>query len=247
MTPRRLQWAAMAVVATAMGAFTLTAPTRAADHAHGRGLAIVVDRAGSDGAPHHATATGASGKSLRIDLQDGFATTKDALNQGDLSPAGPSAYVFSDARLKDRAGHPILIVFGVAEASDPGAMRVVGETANGDPRLLLVEDTFALTGVERVGGESRLIGLRSLSQLAGRCVSSYDPFSIFTLGADGRFHYSLALSKAYNLNHYIWAGPKSTEAISVDGRGATPRLASKEDVKRASVDTSSDDNCHFRM
>ena len=64
-----------------------------------------------------------------------------------------------------------------------------------------------------------MIGSGSTSEMASKCVSTYDPYAVFKLSdrAKGRFQYSLALSKKYNLAHYAgWAGPNAREDIGVN-------------------------------
>ncbi len=139
-----------------------------------------------------------------------------------------SRYVYSSASLRDREGRPLIVVFGYAFASDPGAIRVVGLDSARRPRVLLADETFALADVRDLDGDGvpELIGRRSLSQTSGECRATYDPYAVYRLGASGelRFRYSERLSRKYNLGHYVWAGPRAREDIAVSGCGRPPKI-----------------------
>jgi hypothetical protein len=61
--------------------------------------------------------------------------------------------------------------------------------------------------------------------MSGRCLGTYDPFTVIKLGVVGQFRNSILLSRAYNVSHgYVWAGPESREDIRVDFCAKPARL-----------------------
>ena len=138
-------------------------------------------------------------------------------------PSAPSSdlgskYLFAQPSLKDRNGFTLFIAFGHAYASDPGSIRVISTDAKGARYLALSDDTFDLHGTLDLDhdGIRELIGRRSLSQSSGKCAFSYDPYTVYRLSNRGQFEYSPDLSEAYNRAHYVWAGPRGREDITVN-------------------------------
>lgn len=158
----------------------------------------------------------AGGQRKIVSVEGGLVAARDSIGPALLARnALRSKFVFTARPMPD----DMIIVFGYAFASDPGAMRVIRLGVR--PEQVLSEETFVLTDV-RKGADAHsllLIGKRSLSQMGSKCVSTYDPYSVFKLSdpTKGRFQYSLALSEKYNLAHYAgWAGPNAREDIGVN-------------------------------
>ena len=135
--------------------------------------------------------------------------------------------------------HTLLFFIGEPGASHPGPALVVGFDQNGKPFKMLEINELNLVAFEsNDSGQARFIG-RPTTPQAMSCApekknepyaETYDPFSVYVMTAEARFTYSFSESKAYNLQHYVWAGPKSREdygvVYNVDGHhrpiGATP-------------------------
>lgn len=117
-------------------------------------------------------------------------------------------------------GAPLMLAFGYAYASDPFQLIILGLDRTGYPKLLFRED-FDLRAIADVDGDGRadLVGRATVPQGLGQCVATYDPFAVYRLGvrSDAMPNYDLALSRTYNLAHYVWAGPKTSEEIEVRG------------------------------
>ncbi len=176
---------------------------------------------------------GPNGQFIIVTADGGLVKLADAfLNKALLKhDALQSKYVFASRSLTGLSGEPLLVVFGWAFASDPGSIRVIGLNPAGDPVLLLSDDTFELTGIRTGKDKSvQLIGRPSLSEQLGNCSITYDPYAVYQLSPSNPagFKYSVALSKAYNLNHYYgWAGPTYREDVIIDLCGKTgPRIVS---------------------
>jgi hypothetical protein len=153
-------------------------------------------------------------------LKEGAAPDVAATNQL------KSAYALSSPLLDHESDRRILIWFGF-EGPDPPTMHVaiVGkvslETYGGG--------SLALAAIVRHGASVDLIGKTSLSESVGACRFTYDPYSVLVFhGAkDSTLRYSRALSRAYNRAHYVWAGPRYRQDVSVDTCGARPKLVGK--------------------
>jgi len=108
---------------------------------------------------------------------------------------------------------------------DPSWVQIAGlrdgRVDAGDPlRLNLVDVAWTTNG-------ATLIGLRAWRQSAAPCRVTYDPYAVFDAAVNGsspRVRYSEAKSRAYNLAHYVWAGPDARADITVDTCGPRPRL-----------------------
>jgi hypothetical protein len=151
-----------------------------------------------------------------VSLEGGLATVRESLPSA-LSAKNKihSKFVFASPSMPDG----MIVVFGPAFASDPGALRVMKLSDKANPDQLFSDETFALTDVRRgANGSLLMIGKRSFSQMSARCLTTYDPYSVFELDtASDRFRYSLPMSRRYNLSHYAgWAGRDAREDIGVN-------------------------------
>ena len=120
----------------------------------------------------------------------------------------------------------LLFFLSEAEASEPGALYVLGFHPDGSPYRVLVAATFYLSSVEYgPGAEVRIIGTPSASETYGYnpdetspnapYAATYDPYTVYVVHGDNAAVASPPLSKAYNLKHYVWAGPAMSEKIAV--------------------------------
>ena len=169
------------------------------------------------------TVTDSSGHATVITFDNGMVPVSEGLRDTGLAGANllKSKYVFVAKALTNRAGARLVVVFGAPVDPDPFAIRVLRLGAGGKVETLLSEDSFVITSITDLDhdGVAELIGRRSYSQMDTKCLSTYDPISVFRLaaGAQGRFVYDEGLSKAYNLaHHFVWAGPNAREDLAVD-------------------------------
>ncbi len=120
----------------------------------------------------------------------------------------------------------LLFFFSEAEAGEPGALYVLGFHPDGSPYRVLVAANFDLRSVEYgPAAEVRIIGTPSASEVYGNdpddtsanapYAATYDPYTVYLVHGDNAAVSSLPLSKAYNLRHYVWAGPAMSEKIAV--------------------------------
>jgi len=170
---------------------------------------------------------GPDGKALVVAAEFGFTTTNDDPDLAKLVRDNliHSKYLYVTPKLRNAAGEPALIVFGLPGGSDPGALRIVMLDAKGAPRVVLAEDTLDLAGIADLDrdGVPEVIGYRSLSQMFDDCLKTYDPPSVFRFAspARGRLVYAEVLSKRYAEAHGLeWAGPKTREDVGVVTCGA---------------------------
>jgi hypothetical protein len=142
------------------------------------------------------------------------------------------------SKLKDERGTPLLFIFGRGRGSSPSSLHVLSSDKTGYPVVVCSLHEFELKALADVNGDgmSEIVGTHGLSQMRGKCYSTYDPYSVYSLPRAGaRAKRSLALSKKYNLKHYYgWAGPECREDILVDlcGPQGKPRIMSMEETKR---------------
>lgn len=150
-------------------------------------------------------------------------TVREALKDaqpGTLPPSlRDSAHFFLTSAPSGGKESSVLLVFGYAYASDPYELIVIGLDATGYPALLYRGDmdVIALIDVDK-DGRAELVGRPSLAESIGECHTTYDPFAVLRFGAapGAKLRYDEALSRSYNLAHYVWAGPKMSEEIEVD-------------------------------
>ena len=181
---------------------------------------------------------GPNGRGLKVQQDGGLIPVAKALEGKRLLEPNSvgSKYVYIPPTLKDPSNEIFLIVFGWAYASDPGSIRIV-KLDRDSPKLVFSAETFELEQIIRLNGghEIQIVGRRSLSQLWGKCLSTYDPYAVFKMGSAAKFEYSAALSKGYNLTHrYVWAGPDSREDVAVDECASPRKLVPAKEVKARS-------------
>ena len=149
-----------------------------------------------------------------VRLRDDVFVNKQLIADNLLS----SSYLYLSPTLKDRYGRPMLVVFGDAVASDPGSLKIVALDRTGVPRVVFSSERFLLTDIKDLDKDGRpeIIGQHSISQAVGAHITTYDPASVYRLSRQtDKAVFSLALSKAYNLKNYGWAGPNSSEKFAV--------------------------------
>lgn len=123
------------------------------------------------------------------------------------------------------AKHTLLAFRSEGGASDAAPVFVIGFKADGTPYKVLERDEFDLTSLTTSpDGSALLIGKPTLSQVMAKIdydsrkdpyATTYDPYAVYVIGANQPAAYSLQESRVYNLQHYVWAGPKSSEEYSV--------------------------------
>jgi hypothetical protein len=131
-----------------------------------------------------------------------------------------STHLFLTAATSGGKEPPVLLIFGWAYASDPRYLIVIGLDSQGRPVLRYREefDIRNIVDLDR-DGRAEIVGLRSLSETIGQCGSTtYDPYVVLRVPPDGAAPLvaDTELSRAYNLKHYIWAGPDSDHDIEVN-------------------------------
>jgi hypothetical protein len=125
----------------------------------------------------------------------------------------------------DMAKHTLLAFVSEGGASDAAPVLVIGFDANGLPYKVLERDELDLTSlISKPDGSALLIGKPTLSQVMASLdynshkdpyATTYDPFAVYIITAGKPATYSLVESRSYNVEHYVWAGPKSSESYSV--------------------------------
>jgi hypothetical protein len=121
--------------------------------------------------------------------------------------------------------HTILVFVSEGGASDAAPVFVIGFDENGLPYKLLERDELDLTSlISEPDGSALLIGKPTLSQVMAPLdcdphkdpyATTYDPFAVYVLNSGKPAVYSLSESRDYNLEHYVWAGPKASESYAV--------------------------------
>jgi hypothetical protein len=137
----------------------------------------------------------------------------------------PSRFFFRGEYTSDSQPHPLLFFISEGYASDAPPLFVVGFTYLGEPYKVLELEDFLLTAFQPGGDNTAfIIGKESLSQVMGGdggngskapYATTYDPYSVFVAHVEGKATYSLAESRRYNGEHYVWAGPHSREDYAV--------------------------------
>lgn len=151
-----------------------------------------------------------------LPVPNGFVVLRDDLVMKQLAADNllSSSYLYLSPRLRDRLGRPMLVVVGEALASGPGSLAIIRLDRKGFPRIVFSSEEFELTATEDLDadGRSEIVGLHCLSQAMTEELSTYDPVSVYRLNRrTDKAVFSLALTKAYNLKHYAWAGPECSE------------------------------------
>jgi len=157
---------------------------------------------------------------LRVDAEGGLVSLKHGLIMDKRLMRDnvlKSKTFYLSPHFKDATGAPLVIVLGMAFASDPGSIRVVALPADGKPRLAFSNDTFEPSEIADLDGDGlyELIGRPSYSQSYSDCMKTYDPFAVYSV-AGKTLRYSEDLSRRYNQQHYYgWAGPKASEKVAI--------------------------------
>lgn len=109
-----------------------------------------------------------------------------------------------------------VFLIGYAYASSPGSLWVITLGEKGAPKVAYHWNEMGLRDFSDLNddGYNEIVGYPCLSEEFGNYLVSYDPLKVFTL-APGEHHYSLELSKNYNLKHYVWAVPECSEKFAV--------------------------------
>ena len=123
------------------------------------------------------------------------------------------------------AKHSILAFVSEGSASNAAPVFVIGFNTNGIPYKALERDELDLTSlVSNSDGSALLIGKPTLSQVIAKpdydsrkepYATTYDPFAVYVVTPNRSATYSLPESRRYNVEHYVWAGPKSSESYAV--------------------------------
>ena len=122
--------------------------------------------------------------------------------------------------------HTLMFFMGEAVASDACALLVIGFDPKGHPYKLLEKKSLEVTSFVQSTNDkpALIIGKPTLSQVLGNIdnptsgpyATTYDPFTVYVLSAPAeKAVYSLEESRLYNQQHYIWAGPNSSETTLV--------------------------------
>ncbi len=120
----------------------------------------------------------------------------------------------------------LLFFLSHAWASDAAALYILGFHPDGTPYRVLVRDTFDPVAAESdPDGTVRIIGSPTESQSfvgdAGDIAQkkpyalTYDPYAVYVVTGDNPAKLSPTLTEQYNRQHYVWAGPESSEKIAV--------------------------------
>jgi hypothetical protein len=137
----------------------------------------------------------------------------------------PSRLFFRGQFMSDSEPHTLLFFVSEGYASNASPLFVVGFTYTGEPFKVLELDRFDIIALQQASDNTALIiGKQSLSEVMGGdggngskapYATTYDPFSVYIARVEGTANYSLAASRSYNQQHYVWAGPHSREDYAV--------------------------------
>ena len=150
-----------------------------------------------------------------------------------------SEWVYLAPMLRLDDGSPILLLFGTIGEEEPGSMQAYVLDSAGTPRAVLSLEAFGPDEIVDLDadGQLEIIGKKSFSQAYGKCLLTYDPYSVYR--APRTWHdsatYDLALSERYTRAHMGgWAGPNSSEEYAVVQCGKDrPRVMSKDSAYKA--------------
>jgi hypothetical protein len=175
-----------------------------------------------------------AGKSIRFTPKNPIAyitvDQKEKLSRGLWgNPSGvrldPSRLFFRGEFTSDSQPHTLLFFVSEGYASEASPLLVIGFSYLGEPYKVLELDSFDLIAFQQESDNTALIlGKKSLSQVMGGdggngsqapYATTYDPFAVYVLHVEGLAAYSLAASKRYNEEHYVWAGSHSREDYAV--------------------------------
>jgi hypothetical protein len=133
----------------------------------------------------------------------------------------PSRYFLLGNYTATGKPHTLLFFLGEAAASDAAPLLIIGFTGAGKP-FKLFGRKYELTSFQQADEGALMTGNESVSQ--GVCgypdpkspsSTTYDPYSVFLIQPDKKPVYLLDASRDYNLKHYVWAGPRAAESITV--------------------------------
>lgn len=119
--------------------------------------------------------------------------------------------------------HTVLVFEGDSATSSAAPVLVVGFHEDGTPYKLLELHQFdPLAFTPRSEGTALLTGAPSLTEVMGGeydghrpYATTYDPSAVYEIKPDLPAAYSLEASRAYNTEHYVWAGPHWSDRIAV--------------------------------
>jgi hypothetical protein len=164
---------------------------------------------------------------------------------GSRNEVSGATYLLFPPGLRSATGRIVMMVARRgAIASDPGSLRVVVLASGEAPEVVFDAEPFVLTALTDLDrdGFPEVVGKPSFSEAWGPigkvgrpCFSTYDPFVIYRLPVSlrGKAEESPALSELYNREHYVWAGPSSSEDWTVVSCGSgNPRVMSREEALR---------------
>jgi hypothetical protein len=136
-----------------------------------------------------------------------------------------SRFFFRGEYISDSQRHTLLFFVSEAGASDASPLLVLGFSSAGEPYKVLEATTLDLTAfIGSSDSTPSIVGKATLSQIMGGnggngskapYATTYDPYSVYIVRVDGAAGYSLAASRSYNQQHYVWAGPHSREDYAV--------------------------------
>jgi hypothetical protein len=135
----------------------------------------------------------------------------------------PSHLYFVGHYTQNNHPHSLLFFFGDS-ALNGFPMFVIGFHENGVPYTVLELPEFNMERFDGSEGTPKIIGRKTLPQAMSSPTpndstapygTTYDPFSVFVITIGAQATYSTTLSRSYNEQQYIWAGPHTREDYAV--------------------------------
>ena len=135
----------------------------------------------------------------------------------------PSHLYFVGHYIQNNRPHSLLFFFGNS-ALNGFPMFVIGFHEGGVPYTGLELPEFNMERFDVTDGTPKIIGRKTLPQAMTSPTPSdsttpyattYDPFSVFIIATGAQATYSSTLSRSYNQQHYVWAGPHTREDYAV--------------------------------
>ena len=122
--------------------------------------------------------------------------------------------------------HTILAFIGHGGASDAGPAFLIGFKSDGMPYKVLERNELDISAFipNDADGSVHIVGFPTLSQVSygegyngskEPYATTYDPRAVYVVRPGDAAKYSLEESRAYNLKHYVWAGPMVSERYAV--------------------------------
>jgi hypothetical protein len=151
-----------------------------------------------------------------------------------------SKYLLVNPTIKSEFPFPLILLFGWAYESNPGALHVLALSDDGTPKEILSLRNFDVFAIKDLNNDSatEIIGKECSSQTWGNGFLTYDPYSVYRFGnsAISPMILDLKISESYNKKHYYgWAGIKCSEDIAVvlhPPGGGGPVLMDAEKAKK---------------